>query len=89
MNITSLAINLIGLIFLSWLVWVFYQTYLAAWGRENAKETWLKMFSTSFGLLIRPFFKWLILIIFATSSFALILLGINYLMQLTLVIMGE
>jgi len=89
MNNTSLVVNFIGLILFSWLVWMFYQTYLAAWGRENAKETWLKLFSTSFGLFIRPFFKWFILIVFAVSSFALILLGINYLMQLTLVVMGE
>ncbi len=89
MNITALMINFICLILFSWLIWVFYQLYLAAWGRENAKETWLRIFRAPLGLWIQPFFKWLILVVFSISSFALILFGINYLMQLTLIVMGD
>ena len=89
MNIASFAINSMGLVFLAWLVWVFYQLYLAAWRKENAKEKWLALLGTSFGLLIQPFFKWFILVLFAVSSFVLILLSINALMQLTLLVMGS
>ncbi|MFK7794556.1 MAG: hypothetical protein AB8B89_04335 [Gammaproteobacteria bacterium] len=87
MNIASFAINSIGLVFLAYLVWIFYQLYLAAWGKDNAKEKWLVLMGTSFGLLIQPFFKWFILVLFAISSFVLILFSINVLMQLTLVAM--
>ncbi len=63
--------------------------YLAAWNRENAKEIWLAMFNTPLGLIIQPFFKWLILVVFAGSSFTLILLFINFLMKFTLTVMGS
>ena len=89
MNITLQIINTLGLVFFSWLVWTFYQMYLAAWNRENAKEVWLAIFNTSLGMVMQPFFKWLILIVFAGSSFTLILLFINFLMKLTLAVMGS
>ena len=89
MNITSLAINVIGLIFYSWLIWLCYQLYLAAWGRENAKQAWLKIFTNPLGSTLRPFFKWFILLLFSTGSFVLILLAINALMYLTLIFMMD
>ncbi len=87
MNTASFAINSISLIFLSWLVWMLYQLYLAAWRKENAEEKWLALLSRPFGVLMQPFFKWFILVLFAISSFVLILLSINALMQLTLFFM--
>jgi hypothetical protein len=89
MTASSQILNIIGLVFFSWLVWVFYQIYLAAWSKDNAKERWLSMFATPLGLSIRPYFKWFILLIFSVTSFVLILLFINVLMQLTLIFMND
>jgi len=89
MTIIAIITNILGLVFYSYLVWVLYQLYLAAWGKENAKEPWLRLFNGSLGLRIRPYLKWLVLIVFSVGAFTLILYFINVLMKFTLAFMGS
>jgi hypothetical protein len=74
MNIAILFAYIFGLVFHSWLVWIFYQNYLAAWGKKGAKDSWVNLLKTPNGQLFFPFFKWGGLALLAGGSINLLLL---------------
>jgi hypothetical protein len=83
MNIVLLLlIILLAIVFHAWLVWTFYQIYLAAWHKKGAKDTWVNLLSTPYGQLFYPFFKWGGLVVLIGASINLILIVIYVLFQL-------
>ncbi len=74
MNIALLVIYYLGTLFHIWLVWTFYHVILAAWSKDGAKESWVAIMDTPFGITYRTLFKWGGLFLLIGGSFNLIFL---------------
>jgi hypothetical protein len=72
----SSLIYIAAIAFHLWLVWTFYQIYMAAWGRAGAQQRYIELVNTSWGQLFHPFLKWggLVLLVAGAINLALLLL---------------
>ena len=79
MDISLTIIIIFAIAFDFWLVWFFYQIYLAAWNKKGAKKEWITLMNKPYGQLFFPFLKW--------SSVILLIAGLITITQMIIYLM--
>lgn len=74
MEVSLKIIVVLAIVFHFWLVWFFYQLYLASWNKEEAKDKYITLINTPYGQLFFPFLKW--------GSLVLLIAGIINIVQM-------